>query len=62
MSNAFHQALGDANQVRCHEIEPVQARNVGSNSRLETGVATVIAGLGSERVRRCNGRVSIVQM
>jgi class 3 adenylate cyclase len=29
MSNAFHQALDDASQARCHEIEPVQARNVG---------------------------------
>ena len=29
MSNAFHQALGDASQAQCHEIEPVQARNVG---------------------------------
>jgi adenylate cyclase len=29
MSNAFHQALGEASQARCHEIEPVQARNVG---------------------------------
>jgi len=29
MSNAFHQALGQPSQSRCHEIEPVQARNVG---------------------------------
>jgi class 3 adenylate cyclase len=29
MSNAFHQALGEASQARCQEIEPVQARNVG---------------------------------
>ncbi len=29
LSNAFHQALGHQSQSRCHEIEPVEARNVG---------------------------------
>jgi class 3 adenylate cyclase len=29
LSNAFHQRLEEHSQARCHEIEPVDARNVG---------------------------------